>query len=955
MSTPELRWPAAKVRQTFVDFFVKDHGHVFIPSSKVVPERDPTLLFSNSGMNQFKPIFLGQADPNTDFGKLKRVANSQKCIRAGGKHNDLDDVGKDTYHHTFFEMLGNWSFGDYFKEDAIAMAWDLLTRVYGIPKDRLYVTYFEGNPAVGLPPDEEAKQIWLKYVDPSRIIKGNMKDNFWEMGDTGPCGPCSEIHYDRLGGRDAAHLVNSDDPMVIEIWNNVFMQFNREADGSLQPLPAKHVDTGMGFERLTSILQGVLSNYDTDIWSDIFKQIQKVTGCPQSYDYVGPDKSNDIVVAYRVVADHIRTITTALVDGAAPDNCGRGYVLRRVVRRAIRFGHEFLGAKEGFFAQLVDAVSASLGDFFPELRVENNLKRAKTIILEEEASFAKTYSNGMKHFGTIIKKIPAGGMISGDDAFILHDRYGFPVDLTTLMAEASSVKVDVKAYQEAMDKHVAQAGEKVRAAGMFLDTFALDEIRKRGIPSTKDDSKYQWDAATTGNVVVVYSSGSSAFVDSTSEAKGLIGIVCDNTNFYAESGGQIYDIGTLKGSNGVFKVEKVINFAGYVCHIGSITEGAIKVGDAITTNVDFARRRCIASNHTATHQLNLVLRDVLQYGHPESFTEVHQKGSYVNEEVLRFDFSWNTKVEVTDLVAIEAALNKAVTDDLKVYSKEIPLKSAMDIKSIRCMFDEKYGDLVKVVTVGIPVETVLADPGNEANLKKYSIELCGGTHVESLKALGCVVISGEDALTKGVRRMTLVTGDIARSATAEGAEFLKQFATLTATDCGAEHDDRVKALSVLNKNVNESSIPLIIKAKLRDDIDSGIRQTNAAKKVYADQVVKNCEALGQKFAASLPADAKFAVVPPSESVPPTRDALQAVAENVEKLRPGLPVLAVGVDAKKGSGLVYAIGSKGMNAVEWVKASTGKGGGKPNAAQGGFQADQVANVVAGATKYATANS
>jgi alanyl-tRNA synthetase len=954
MTTPQAQqWPAVKVRQTFVDFFCKEHGHVFIPSSKVVPERDPTLLFTNAGMNQFKPLFLGQADPSTDFGKLKRVANSQKCIRAGGKHNDLDDVGKDTYHHTFFEMLGNWSFGDYFKEEAINMAWTLLTKVYGIQEDRLYVTYFEGNEKAGLPADEEARSIWSKLVPANRILKGNMKDNFWEMGDTGPCGPCTEIHYDRLGGRDAAHLVNNDDPMVIEIWNNVFMQFNREADGSLQPLPAKHVDTGMGFERITSILQGVLSNYDTDIWSSIFKKIQLITGCPQAYDYVGPDKSNDIVVAYRVVADHIRTITTALIDGATPDSTGRGYVLRRVIRRAIRFGHEFLGAKEGFFSQLVDAVSESLGDFFPELRVEMNVRRAKAIITEEEASFAQTYSQGLKHFNEVLGKTAANAAISGNDAFVLHDRYGFPLDLTILMAEGASRKVNVKEFNDKMDEHKKEAGGKMKAAGSFLDGYALDEMRKRSIVSTNDQHKYLWDNPIKAKVLVVYSSGASSLVPSTAEAAaGPIGIILDATNFYAESGGQIFDIGTLTTDDGaVFQVDKVLNFGGYVCHIGTVKKGEIKANSTVTSNVDYGRRRLVASNHTATHELNRVLRDVLQYGHPESFTEVNQKGSYVSDEVLRFDFSWNAKVEVADLASIEAALQKGVTDDLKVYTKEIPVKQAMDIKSIRCMFDEKYGDVVKVVSIGIPVEEILANPGDEARLKQYSIELCGGTHVTSLKEIGNIVICGEDALMKGVRRMTIVTGNLAKKAADEGKEFEAKFTKLMAMDCGGEHDDLLKALSVLTKEVNDSSIPLLMKAKLRDNIDAAVKQTNQAKKDYAVQMTKAAEQFGQQFVASLPANANYAIVPPQSNLPPTRDALQTIGDLILKARPGIAVMVIGADVKKNTGLIMSYGSKGVNAVEWVKHSTGKGGGKPAQAQGGFQADQLTSVLAKAAEFA----
>eukprot|EP00760_Papus_ankaliazontas_P040187 PhM_4_TR9/c0_g1_i1/m.90251/K01872/AARS, alaS; alanyl-tRNA synthetase len=952
MSTPgskALEWPSKKVRQTFVDYFVKENGHTFVPSSPSVPVSDPTLLFANSGMNQFKTIFIGQADPNSELGKLKCAANSQKCIRAGGKHNDLDDVGKDTYHHTFFEMLGNWSFGDYFKEGAITMAWKLLTEVYKLPKENMYVTYFEGSEELGVPADLEARDLWRRYMPDDHILPGDMKDNFWEMGETGPCGPCSEVHYDRLGGRNAADRVNKDDPMVIEIWNLVFMQFNRQADRSLQSLPSKHVDTGMGFERITSILQNVHSNYDTDIWTRLFDRIQEVTGCPQSYHYQGADKNEDIVVAYRVVADHIRTITFALVDGAAPDNVGRGYVLRRIVRRAIRFAHEFLGAKVGFFVQLVDAVVEELGEFFPELLVEKNILRTKALIKEEEDAFAKTWSSGLKQFQEMAKNAK-GGVMSGKDAFILHDRYGFPVDLTMLMAEKTKLQVDTAGFNIAMEQHQKAAGEKAKAAGTFLDAYAIDDLRKREVPTTLDAPKYEWDKACTGKILGLFDPKAAAWVESCSSND--VGIVLDTTCFYAESGGQIYDTGAIKSGDGaVANVNKVYNYAGYVCHISSVASGEFKVGSEVSLNVDYDRRRLAGANHTMTHMLNHSLRKVLEYARPDSFNEVNQKGSFVSDELLRFDFSFNAKLEAADLKAVEDDLKESIANDLKVYSKDLPLETAMSIKSLRCMFDDKYGDTVKLVTVGISVDEVLQNPSDEAKLRQYSIELCGGTHIPSLKQAGDLAIVGEDALTKGVRRMTVVTGPAASKAIAEGVALESKLAALTSTDCGAEHDDRLKALSVLLKDVNESNAPLLMKIKLRDAIENAVKATNASKKEYGAIMLKKSSEYATKFAEGLPTDAKFAVIAPTAEVLPTRDGLQAAVEIVSKSK-NVPVIAFGVDTKKNTGMALAVSNvAGLNAVEWVKASTGKGGGKPNAAQGGFAGNMAEAAVQKATDYA----
>uniref|UniRef100_A0ACD5ZHD6 Uncharacterized protein n=1 Tax=Avena sativa TaxID=4498 RepID=A0ACD5ZHD6_AVESA len=480
-ASPE--WPASRVRQTFMDFF-NSKSHTPCPSSPVVPLDDPTLLFANAGMNQFKPVFLGTAAPDSQLGRLRRACSTQKCIRAGGKHNDLDDVGKDTYHHTFFEMLGNWSFGDYFKEDAISYAWELLTQVYKLPSDNIYATYFGGDDKAGLATDTDSKNIWLKYLPNERVLPFGCKDNFWEMGDTGPCGPCTEIHFDRVGNRDAASLVNKDDPTCIEIWNLVFIQLNRESDGTLRPLPAKHVDTGMGFERLTSILQNRMSNYDTDVFMPLFDAIRQAlewTGVRiQPYSgKVGPDDVGQVDMAYRVVADHIRTLCFAIADGSQPGKEGREYVLRRILRRAVYFGHHKLMAKRGFFSSLVPAFIRLMGDVYPELK--DNEKKIQDIIKDEEARFEKTLAKGYKRFKKAADAIKenGGALLSGQDAFVLSDTYGYPIDLTEVMAADFGLAVDINGFNDSME----EARQKARNA--HYKASQLKEVMKLGTGTTK--------------------------------------------------------------------------------------------------------------------------------------------------------------------------------------------------------------------------------------------------------------------------------------------------------------------------------------------------------------------------------------------------------------------------------------------------------------------------------------
>ncbi|CAJ1025466.1 tRNA synthetases class II (A) [Leishmania shawi] len=952
-----IEWPVSRVRQKFVDYF-KKQGHTFVPGSPVCPHDDPTLLFINAGMNQFKTLFLGTADPNTDFGRLKRVANSQMCIRAGGKHNDLEDVGRDTYHHTFFEMLGSWSFGDYFKKEAIQWAWELLTEVYKLPKDQLYVTYFEGDVKNGLDPDLEAKELWGQFLPESQIIPGNAKDNFWEMGDTGPCGPCSEVHFDRIGGRNAAGLVNKDDPMVVEIWNLVFMQFERRTDGLLTPLPQKHVDTGMGLERLTSILQGVKSNYDTDVWIPIFEAIQTATGYRKSYVEIRSEPDSDALVAYRVVADHIRCLTSAVGDGVMPDSVGRGFVLRRIIRRAVRYGVQFLGADPGFFTQLVDSVCASLGPFFPHLKDPRNIQRIKAVLADEEQSFAKTWEMGLKHFNHAAGECRANNsrVISGSEAFVLHDRYGFPVDLTCLLAEKDGMTVDLEGFNAEMKANQVSAG-RVAAAKTFIDAYQLEDLKKRAIPQTDDGAKYAWEDST-GEVLAIFDKKNSRFISLLEPGNDLgaeeVGIILNATNFYAESGGQVYDTGRLVAARDcVFEVKKVYNVGGYVVHVGKLSKDSaspIPLSALVQMQVDYERRLPIAANHTTTHQLNWTLRRVLEEN-PANFTEVQQKGSLVTDEMLRFDFSHYTKLSNEDLVRVEKLLNEKIQADLPVYREEVPLAAASKINGLRQMFGEKYPDPVSVISIGAPINEMLANPEKE-EWRDYAVEFCGGTHLSNLKEAEKAVIISEEALMKGVRRVVVATKAGADKAIKAGAELKGQYDELVKREATVGN---IKALSVLNKKVGDSCVPLVLKNAMRDNIDAAIKQMNASLKMQVAEAKEKAAEAGKALGASYDAAAAPFFVHQMTEFGAEREALQAFSDGFSSTVSGpVGVFLIGSDDEKALAIVSmptAFVEKKMSAVTWAKSSIGKGGGKPNAAQSGLPAKDAAAAAAKATAEA----
>jgi alanyl-tRNA synthetase len=704
---------APEIRQQFLDFF-QSKQHTIVPSAPIVVKNDPTLLFTNAGMNQFKDYFLGNKPA-----PHPRIADTQKCLRVSGKHNDLEEVGVDTYHHTMFEMLGNWSFGDYFKAEAIEWSWQLLTEVYKIPKEHLYVTVFEGDEKEGLPKDEEAMNEWKKYVAEDHILPGNKKDNFWEMGDTGPCGPCTEIHADTRTDEEkkqvnGASLVNNDHPQVIEIWNNVFIQYNRKKDGSLEPLPAKHVDTGMGFERLVRVLQNKQSNYDTDVFTGTIDAIKKIT---KVNDVVFKQSTSKANIAVRVIADHIRAISFTIADGQLPSNTGAGYVIRRILRRAVRYYYSSLDYKEPLLFQLVPLISKQFENVFPELIQQQDF--VTKVIKEEEEAFLRTLEKGLKKIGSIIDTLHlyTAKIISGRDAFELLDTFGFPIDLTKLIASENGMAVDEAGFESEMQ----QQKNRSRAA------TAMDTEDWQIVNEGNSNGFVGYDSLEAKTKVLRYRKVKG-------KGKELYQIVLEQTPFYAESGGQVGDIGSLsfgEGRGGVNIIDTkkendlIIHFAENI---------PADLSGEIIAKVDSSRRNHIAVHHSVTHLMHAALRQILD-------KHVVQKGSLVNEEHLRFDFSHFAKVTDEELAAVEKLVNEKIRANIPVVIKSMSRDEAVATGAM-ALFGEKYGDIVRVVTI---------DPN-------YSIELCGGTHVGNTGEIGYFKIKSESAVAAGVRRIEAVSG-----------------------------------------------------------------------------------------------------------------------------------------------------------------------------------------------------
>ncbi|HUR65930.1 MAG TPA: alanine--tRNA ligase [Chitinophagaceae bacterium] len=688
-----------EIRKTFLDFF-RSKEHAIVPSAPIVVKNDPTLMFTNAGMNQFKDFFLGNKSS-----AHPRVADTQKCLRVSGKHNDLEEVGVDTYHHTMFEMLGNWSFGDYFKKEAIQWSWELLTKTYGLDKDRLYVTIFEGDEKEGLPRDEEAYNEWKKWIPEDRIINGNKKDNFWEMGDSGPCGPCTEIHYDtRVKANNDGHaLVNNDDTgMVMEIWNNVFIQFNRKKDGTLEQLPARHVDTGMGLERLVRVLQGKQSNYDTDVFSGTIAETGKIV----NKTYKNTDEKESI--AFRVIADHIRAISFTIADGQLPSNTGAGYVIRRVLRRAVRYYYSYLDFKQPLLTQLVPVLAKQFEDVFPELQKQVDF--VAKVVKEEEEGFLRTLDKGLKKVDDLV----ANGSISGKDSFELYDTYGFPFDLTQLIAAENKLSIDEAGFKAEM----RQQKDRSRAA----TTVDAEDwvVLKEGLTKFVG-----YDCLESKAAVLKYRKVKA-------KGKELYQVVLDQTPFYAESGGQVGDRGIFTINDSRFTIIDTKKDNDLIIHFVESIPGDLS--GEVTTKVDVLKRKNTELHHSATHLLHAALRKVLG-------THVAQKGSLVNEEHLRFDFSHFAKVTDEEISKVEKLVNEKIRENIPVVIKEMPKDEAIQLGAM-ALFGEKYGDVVRVVII---------DPG-------YSVELCGGTHVGATGELGFFKITSEAAVAAGVRRIEALCG-----------------------------------------------------------------------------------------------------------------------------------------------------------------------------------------------------
>ena len=916
---------AREIRQQFLDYFAREADHTVVPSSPVVPLDDPTLLFTNAGMNQFKDVFLGRGSrPYT------RAVDSQKCIRAGGKHNDLEDVGRDTYHHTFFEMLGNWSFGDYFKPEAIEWGWKLLTEVYGIDGDRLYASYFGGDREAGLDSDEEARELWLRHLPPERVLPFGMKDNFWEMGDTGPCGPCSEIHYDRVGGRDARDLVNADDPDVLEIWNLVFIQFNRETDGSLVPLPARHVDTGMGFERLVSVLQDARSNYDTDLWAPIFEAIRTRCDAPA----YGGGMEDHADIAYRVIADHVRCLTSALADGATPGADGRSYVLRRILRRAVRHGHQTFGVKEPFLADIVPSVVDTLGDAFPEMR--ERADRVRSVITSEEESFRRTLDRGLALFEQTAEQLAGTGEgITGAVAFRLHDTFGFPIDLTEVMAAERGLGVDLAGYEHLME----EARETSRSGGDEIDAVTtlppdvLAGLESLHVRPTRDEHKYTG-LATTAQVRAIWNG--ERLVEHV-DPGARVAIILDRTAFYGEQGGQVGDRGKLHvarvkaglsdDGSGHFTVEDTRRVGDHVLHVGQVEQGRIHVESEIELYVDKDRRDRIRSNHTATHLLNLALRAV-------AGEESDQRGSMVAPDRLRFDYAASTPLTPEQLVEVESMVRDRIERDLEIDVQVVPLEAARRVGTVRAVFGEQYPDPVRMVSIGAPVEALLAEPDAEG-WRELSAEFCGGTHLDRTGEAEDFVLLAEQGLAAGIRRVTALTGNAAKAARAEAAALEQRIGSL---ESNPDREDLPDAVDELARDFERSGIGATDRHRLGVRIEALRRVARKARKEASSANKGEMVERARTIAAE--ADGPLVV----ERIDGAdKDALLAAMDTIHGNRPEGGVLLLSVDEDAGKVLIVArvapnLIEAGLKAGDWVKAAAqacgGGGGGRPDSASAG---------------------
>ncbi len=782
---------AKEIRQQYKDFF-ESKGHKIVDSAPIVVKNDPTLMFNNAGMNQFKDLFLGNKEI-----KDARVANSQKCLRVSGKHNDLEEVGVDTYHHTMFEMLGNWSFGDYFKKEAIEWAWELLTEVYKLDKNRLYVTVFEGDKGDNLGLDQEAKDIWSGIVEDDKIILADKKDNFWEMGEVGPCGPCSEIHIDlrdqeeidKVGGRE---LVNEDHPQVVEIWNLVFMQYNRIKDGSLHPLPAQHVDTGMGFERLAMAMQGKKSNYDTDVFSPLIQEIEKIAEKKYLEGEGHSEEQTKTNIAIRVIADHIRTLAFAIADGQLPSNTGAGYVIRRILRRAVRYGYQVLGLKEPFFHKLVEVLANEMGDAFPELIAQKDL--CTKVIKEEEISFYRTLEQGIKRMDDLMRTHKSTKKIDCKDTFELYDTYGFPFDLTALIAHENGFEVSEEEFEVCLQE---QKDRSKSASKMDTSDWVV----------LKDDDVQEFIGYDTTDTSVYI----TRYRKVKAKNKEFYQLVFNFTPFYAEGGGQVGDTGFIESEKEKVFITNTKQEDGLILHYSDkLPEQLTLMFHAV---VDAKKRELTANNHSATHLLHKALQDV--FGE-----HVEQKGSLVNEKHLRFDFSHFSKVTDEELGEIEARVNAEIRKDIHLNEmRNTPMKKAQELGA-KALFGEKYGDLVRVIQFG------------------DSIELCGGIHATSTGKIGLFKVISESSIASGIRRIEAITSEAADKFVNDKIELVHELNVMLK----APKDLKLAVEELLKKNSAQAKEIEKLKAaqagNLKDDLKKEITEVNGvnflAKKVDLD-------------------------------------------------------------------------------------------------------------------------
>jgi alanyl-tRNA synthetase len=873
-----MNMTAQQIRQAFLDFFASK-GHTIVPSAPIVVKNDPTLMFTNAGMNQFKDVFLGEA-----AAKAPRVADTQRCLRVSGKHNDLEEVGVDTYHHTMFEMLGNWSFGDYFKKEAIDWSWELLTSVYGLEKDRLYVTYFEGDEREGLAKDQEAYDFWKQYVAEDHILPGNKKDNFWEMGETGPCGPCSEIHFDGRTDEErakvsGAELVNNDDPNVIEIWNNVFMQFNRLKDGSLHPLPARHVDTGMGFERLVRVLQGKTSNYDTDVFMPMIQFISRKSGKDYKAEATPGNEGWNEAVAMRVMADHIRAISFAIADGQLPSNNKAGYVIRRILRRAVRYSYQYLGFKEPFLNQLVPILAEQFKGVFDELYSQKDF--VQKVVLEEETTFLRTLSLGIKRFqdyrnfavhGVVNITDPTASpddlinrRFSGALAFELSDTFGFPFDLTELMAREIGWTVDVEGYEKALEQ------QKTRSrAATAIDTGDWILLKEE-----ENVTFTGYDETETVAHIIKYRKVKA-------KGKEQFQLVLDKTPFYAESGGQVGDTGDLIFPDGeIVKITDTKKENGLIVHFTD--ELPETLDDALTAYVDPERRFNINNNHSATHLLHAAMKQVLG-------SHVNQKGSLVNADYLRFDFSHFSKVTEQELAQIETIVNQKVRENIFLKEeRDVPYQQALD-SGVTALFGEKYGDFVRVITFD----------------DSFSKELCGGTHVKATGQIGYFKILSESAVAAGVRRIEAITGAGVEKYINEQSQLVHQLKELLKNP-----KDIAKSIETLLEENN----------RLKKEIEKSVNEKAAGLKTELAHKAENIN--GVNFIAQ-----KVAL--------PNAEAIKTLAYHLKDMVSDLfLVLVADIDGKPNITVIVAenlVKERGLNAGnivrELAKEVQGGGGGQP---------------------------